>query len=79
MQLETTHNISKQLFRPKAFAKKHSDKFSSGQISWLVKQRHNNGLSNSGAVIKISGKLYIIESKFFDSLINQEVTAAENN
>ncbi len=56
------------------FAEEHSNLFTPGQISWLLKTRHKNGLSKTGAVLKVSQKLYINRSIFFDWFMNQKAS-----
>jgi len=46
------------------FQKKHSDKFTSGQLTWFMRNRERNGLAESGAVILSARKFYIDELAF---------------
>ena len=57
---------------PKTLAKENPDLFTDGQVNWLIKTRHKNGLSDTDAVLKISGKLYLRKSKFFDWFLRQK-------
>ena len=38
------------------FIEKHKSLFSKAQVEWLIRQRTNNGLNNSGALMKISNR-----------------------
>lgn len=51
---------------PKALVKENPDLFTDGQINWLIKTRHKNGLAKSGAILKISRKIYLKKSIFID-------------
>jgi len=42
------------------------------QVNWLLKTRHKNGLASAGAVLKISGKLYIHKTKFVEWFLQQK-------
>lgn len=46
------------------FQKKHSDKFTLGQLTWFMRNRERNGLAESGAVILSARKFYIDENLF---------------
>lgn len=46
------------------FTEKHADKFKPSQIKWLSRFRHSNGLAASGALVIVSRRMYINESKF---------------
>lgn len=46
------------------FQKKHADKFTTGQLTWFMRNRERNGLSDSGAVILSARKFYIDENLF---------------
>jgi hypothetical protein len=46
------------------FQKKYADKFTSGQLTWWIRQRKHNGLAKSGAVILSARKFYIDENLF---------------
>ncbi len=57
---------------PKTLAKENPDTLTESQINWLIKTRHKNGLAETGAVLKISRKIYIKKSKFFDWFMQQK-------
>jgi hypothetical protein len=57
---------------PKALARENTDLFTESQINWLIKTRHKNGLAETGAVLKISRKIYLKKSIFFDWFIQQK-------
>jgi len=57
---------------PKALVRDNSELLTEGQVNWLIKTRHLNGLGKAGAVLKISGKLYIKKSAFFNWFIEQK-------
>jgi len=42
------------------------------QVNWLLKTRNKNGLASAGAVLKISNKLYIHKTKFFEWFMTQK-------
>jgi len=50
---------------PETLAKEHPELFTVSQLNWLIKTRKKNGLAESGAILKISRKIYILKSKFF--------------
>ena len=52
----------------------HPDLFTKPQLSWLLKTRHANGLSQLGAVLKISRKLYIKKSLFVNWFLEQKAS-----
>lgn len=45
---------------------------SHGQFDWLLKTRHKNGLAESGAVLKVSQKLYINKPIFIGWFLEQK-------
>ncbi|MEE9339420.1 MAG: hypothetical protein V3U87_15205 [Methylococcaceae bacterium] len=57
---------------PKAFVKQNPELFTDSQINWLIKTRHKNGLVETGAVLKISRKIYLKKSIFLDWFLNQK-------
>jgi hypothetical protein len=54
------------------FQKKHSDKFTPGQLTWLIRNRERNGLTESGAVILSARKFYISEPLFSQWFASQK-------
>ena len=59
---------------PDTIVKENPDLFTDPQISWLLKTRKKNGLAETGAVLKISRKLYINKPIFFDWFLNQKAS-----
>lgn len=64
-------SIWEDIYRQEAFEDKHSDKFTHSQITTFVKHREFNGLSETGAVLKVGRKIYIDEPKFMNWFLNQ--------
>ncbi|MCK5869055.1 hypothetical protein BMR07_13450 [Methylococcaceae bacterium CS1] len=56
---------------PKVLVKENPELFTDSQINWLTKTRHKNGLAETGAVLKISRKIYLKKSIFFDWFMQQ--------
>lgn len=56
---------------PETLLKQYPDKFTKPQITWFLRNRHNNGLQKSGAVSLVSRKFYINKSKFVAWLTSQ--------
>jgi len=48
---------------PETFIKENPELFTESQINWLIKTRKINGLAESGAILKISRKIYILRTK----------------
>ena len=46
------------------FLKEYESLFSKSQFDWFIRQRANNGLNDSGALMKISNRWYIHTEKF---------------
>ena len=57
---------------PKALVKENPELFTEGQVYWLIKTRHKNGLAETGAILKISNKIYLKKSIFFDWFMHQK-------
>lgn len=62
------------LTAPNRFSQKYPD-FPIGGIRHLIFCEAENGLAESGAIIRIGRKLLIDEAKFFDWVINRRVAA----
>lgn len=45
--------------------------FTSSQIHWLIRNRNYNGLSESGAVIKIGRKVFLHKPRFIEWCLRQ--------
>ena len=69
---ETTHNTLTNVCTPASMAEENPALFTKPQLDWLIKTRHKNGLFESGAVLKISRKLYLNKSIFIDWFLNQK-------
>lgn len=67
----TPQNTLNDVCLPKALVKENPELFTESQITWLVKTRRKNGLASTGAIIKISNKIYINKPKFFDWFMQQ--------
>mgnify|MGYP000205619325 CR=1 FL=1 len=57
---------------PEILVKEYPELFTINQLSWLIKTRSKNGLSEAGAILKISRKIYILRSLFFDWFMRQK-------
>jgi len=57
---------------PETLSEERPDLFTHVQLVWLLKTRHKNGLSDTGAVLKISQKLYINKPLFFQWFLKQK-------
>lgn len=68
MQQQTTLD---DVCTPEALAQENSNLFTKSQVNWLVKTRHKNGLAETGAILKISRKIYINKSMFIDWFMQQ--------
>ena len=53
-------------------SEEHPDLFTNAQLSWLLKTRYKNGLAETGAILKISNKLYINKPLFFTWFLKQK-------
>jgi len=51
---------------PETLVKEYPELLTLSQLSWLIKTRSKNGLSDSGAILKVSRKIYILRNLFFD-------------
>lgn len=57
---------------PKGLAAEYPELFTKPQLDWLIKTRHKNGLAETGAVLKISRKIYIHKTRFFEWFMEQK-------
>jgi hypothetical protein len=71
---QTTQNPLDDVVTIKTLQAEHPNLFTKPQLSWLLKTRHKNGLTNLGAVLKISRKLYIKKSIFVDWFLEQKAS-----
>ena len=60
-----------ETYRPDEFSRKHNGRFTESQLNNLIKNRNRNGLSEAGAILKVSERIYIRESKFIDWFLGQ--------
>ncbi|MEE9338702.1 MAG: hypothetical protein V3U87_11540 [Methylococcaceae bacterium] len=67
-----TETTLEDVCTPKALVKENPELFTEGQINWLIKTRHKNGLAETGAILKISRKIYLKKSIFFDWFMQQK-------
>lgn len=68
---QSSSNILDDIIPPHALAEERPDLFTPGQIDWLVRQRHNNGLEAAGAVLKFGKKIYLNRPKFIGHLMKK--------
>jgi len=59
---------------PRTLAFENQKLFTETQLNWQIKARHKNGLQESGAVLKVSGKIYLNKSKYFNWFMQQKAT-----
>ena len=59
------------ILRLDEFVEKNQNLFTEGQFKWLIRNRQENGLSESGALLMISGTFYIDEPKMAVWMRNQ--------
>ena len=57
---------------PRTLAFENQKLFTETQLNWQIKARHKNGLQESGAVLKVSGKIYLNRPKYFDWFMQQK-------
>ena len=68
----TTQADFSELTTTRTLAFENQKLFTKTQLDWLVKFRDDNGLTETGAVIKVSRKLYIHKPKFFAWFLTQK-------
>ena len=66
------HYDFEDISTPVSISKKYPDLFTDSQMDWMLKIRHKNGLNDTGAVLKISRKLYLVEPLFMKWFMNQK-------
>lgn len=71
MEPATTQDLS-NIALPNDVSNEYKHLITESQLDWLLKTRHKNGLSETGAVLKVSGKLYINKPVFIDWFMNQK-------
>jgi len=57
---------------PRTLAFENQKLFTETQLNWQIKARHKNGLQESGAVLKVSGKIYLNRPRYFDWFMRQK-------
>ena len=72
MTESTSSTTLNDVCTPKALVKENLELFTEGQINWLIKTRHKNGLAETGAILKISRKIYLKKSIFIDWFMQQK-------
>ncbi len=64
---EVKHQITlNDVCTPETLANEYPELFTKSQINWLIKTRHKNGLAETGAILKISHKIYLQRTKLFE-------------
>jgi len=53
-----------EFMQKEQFIADHQSLFTKRQFDWLIRQRANNGLDDSGALMKISNRWYVHTDKF---------------
>ncbi len=59
------------LQRPEGFAEDHSDLVSTEGLKWIIRNRDQNGLSESGAVVKVRNRIYLHKERFARWFLSQ--------
>lgn len=71
-QIESTAPTLDNILTLDNFQFKHCDKFTSSQLTWILRNRDRNGLAETGAVIMSARKFYIVEHLFAQWFANQK-------
>lgn len=61
-----------EIITPDEILKQYPDKFTRPQITWLLRNRHANGLHKADAVSLVGRRFYINKPKFIDWLLAQK-------
>jgi len=72
MTIQTTQDTLSDVCTTEALVKENPNLFTKSQLDWLLKTRHRNGLFESGAILKISRKLYLNKPVFINWFMNQK-------
>mgnify|MGYP000627300347 CR=1 FL=1 len=64
--------LLKDIQTPESLVEGYPELFTTPQVNWLLKTRHKNGLADTGAVLKISRKLYIHTPMFMAWFMKQK-------
>ncbi len=62
--------MSRTLLTVRQFAEKHPA-FTQGGLRWQIFHEKSNGLAESGAILRVGGKVLIDESRFFKWIDSQ--------
>ena len=73
MTIDIQQTSLQEVCTTEMLSEENSDLFTKGQLDWLLKTRYKNGLAETGAVLKISNKLYINKALFFEWFLKQKV------
>lgn len=72
MQKDTPQHNSLADFLPiEDYQTLYADRLSKSQLKWLARFRDTNGLSECGAIVNVSRKLYVNTKKFSEWFANQ--------
>lgn len=74
MTTVTSSKSLNEITTPEALVKEHPELFTCSQMNWLLKTREVNGLSQSGAVLKVSRKLYVNRGAFINWFMEQKAS-----
>lgn len=66
---ETDKPTHSDLVTPEDFVQERPDIFTKAKLQWLIRQRQQNGLSESNAVVKCGRTILIVRSKFYEWLL----------
>ncbi len=58
---------------PDELVSRYPDKFTKPQFTWLLRNRHTNGLQEAGAVSMVSKKFYVNVPRFTAWLASQNI------
>jgi len=60
------------IYTQEKFVEDNPDLLTESRLRWMVKIRRKNGLSETGAILKISRKIYIHKPKFLKWFLKQK-------
>ena len=72
MKIREKSTTLNDICTPAILVKENPEILTDPQVTWLLKTRHKNGLADTGAIIKISQKLYINKPQFFEWFLKQK-------
>ena len=67
-----TTTLSERPVVPSQIVQDNPNILTEPQMKWLLKNRSQNGLSESGAVLKVARKIYVIPSIFWEWFYSQK-------